>query len=846
MTDHAVADTAVSPLAGELPPDCQRDVNALRRFIHDVISEEAPSAAVPPTDVREVLLTGVTGFIGRFFLYELLRQDSRVVVHCLVRAEDSERGFDRVRQAMSEAEIWDDDFAPRIRAIPGDIGLSRFGLDDTEFDSLCGRIDAIYHLAADITLSSSYMAIREVNTLSLRNVLELCLRTRYKYLYYASSMGVFPQYFFSFAHEFKRSRIQHQMQPDLTRMKRMFPIGLLGYPWSKLVSEQILLFAQQAGMLLAVFRLPQTGLSSSGYTPAHDLSIKILAAVGEIGIMPKGFSFRSSNEVVDTVARICVAISLNASRRFTIYHCCNPELDHHDLEPADFGLYWPEVSYEAFKRACQVHGQRSPLHGHWAVLDHFGKYWFSRNKPVDQLPMCDRAIREDCPFPIKWMGPLTKLRRSHRWIRAHREDWPYTVHQSSLDFDGLISRAEQYARDEGAAFESVYPAWMREGLGQLVQALQEPGVRLQQDRLADTVYSLSRFLRGNAALAGERLRHPEIDRENVVRPVFIVGINRTGTTYLHRLLARDPRFWALRQYEYIEPVLPDGDYAGIGGTPADPRRIRTEEIFRASRFAEVFAGIHDFDMDEPEEDYPIFRMTFTSWVFLAQFPIPGYARWLAERGGCREAYDFHRRTMQHFNWQRRQRSPEHSGQWLLKMPFHLMELDTLMATYPDALFIQTHREPRQFMGSWNSLVERIRSLNSDRVIRSEVGAEQLSLMSRMLDRGTRFRESHPELEPRWVDVNYHELVRDPIAVVEAIYGRFGWSLTGAAANEMTGWLDQQAERRRQETRHRYTLEDYGLTHARVDAAFAGYAKFLATRNYVHDVKPTPSARRDTI
>jgi len=278
--------------------------------------------------------------------------------------------------------------------------------------------------------------------------------------------------------------------------------------------------------------------------------------------------------------------------------------------------------------------------------------------------------------------------------------------------------------------------------------------------------------------------------------------------------------------------------------PADPRRIRTEEIFRASRFAEVFTGIHDFDMDEPEEDYPIFRMTFTTWVFLAQFPIPSYARWLAVPGS-RAADGFHRRTMQHFNWQRRQRFPEHGGQWLLKMPFHLMELDTSMATYPDALFIQIHREPTQFMGSWNSLVERIRSLNSDRVVPSEVGAEQLSFMSRMLNRGIRFRESQPELESRWVDVNYHELVRDPMAVVEAIYGRFGWLLTRSAVNEMTGWLGQQAERRRRETRHQYTLDDYGLTHAGVDAAFAGYAKFLATRNYVHDMKPMLTTRCDT-
>lgn len=842
MPDHAVADTAVPPLTGVLPPDCQRDVDGLRRFVHDVISEESPSAAVAPTDVREVLLTGVTGFIGRFFLCELLRQNPHLVVHCLVRARDSEHGIDRVRAALSEAEIWDDAFEPRIRAVAGDIGLPQFGLDDITFDNLCERLDAIYHLAADITLSSSYKAIRDINALSLRNVLRLCLRTRYKYLFYASSMGVFPQYFFSFAHEFKQSQIGHQMQPDLTCMKRMFPIGLLGYPWSKLVSEQALLFAQQAGMPLAIFRLPQTGLSSTGYTPAHDLSIKILAAVGESGTMPKGFSFRSSNEVVDTVARVCVAVSLNTDRRFTIYQCCNPELDPHDLEPADFGLYWPEVSYQAFKRACQARGKESPLHGHWAVLDHFGKYWFSRNKPDGRLPMCDRAIREDCPFPITWMGALTKLRRSHRWIRAHRDVWPYSIHQSRLDLDGLMSRAARYAEDEGVAFDVAYPAWMREGLEQFIGALQGSGVRLQQDKLADTVYGLSRFLRGNAALAGERWRHPEIDREEVSRPVFIVGINRTGTTFLHRLLARDPRFRALRQYEYMEPVLPGGEYAAVGGTPDDPRRMRTEEVFLASRFAEVFAGVHDFDVNEPEEDFPIFRMTFTTWVFLVQFRIPGYARWLAERGSG-DAYRFHRRTIQHFNWQRRQGSPEHGGQWLLKMPFHLMELDTLMATYPDALFIQTHREPAQFMGSWNSLVERIRSLSNESVIRAELGAEQLSFMSRMLDRGTRFREAHPELESRWADVDYHELVQDPMAVVRAIYGRFGWPLTRSAEKEMVGWLDRQAERRRQEPRHRYSLEDYGLSPDEVDAAFAGYARFRATRSYVHDVEPTPSVSR---
>ncbi len=835
-SESAGAGTIVAPLAGVLPPDCQRDVKNLQRFAHRLISEEAPAPAVPLADVHEALLTGATGFVGRFFLCELLRQNPELVVHCLVRAKDSRHGLERIRAALRQAEIWDPAFAPRIVAVTGDIDRHRFGLDEAVFDALCHRMDAIYHLAADINLAASYSAIRETNTLSLRNVLELSLRTRYKHLFYISSMGVFPQYFFSFAHEFKQDHISHQMQPDVASMKRTFPIGLLGYPWSKLVSEQVLLFAQRAGMPLAIFRLPQTTLSSTGYTPKGDLSVRILAAVVDCGAMPNGFSFRSSNEVVDTVARICVAISLNPDRQFMIYHCCNPELGAYDLEPADFGVYWPEVSYDTFKRRCQSRSENSPLYGYWAVLDHFGKYWFSRNKPVERLPICDRAIRTDSPFPIEWMGALTKLRRSHRWIRAHQETWPYPIQQSRLDIDGLMARAARYADDEGTPFDRAYPGWMCQGLRQLVDALHAPEAKLLQDRLVDTVYDLNRFLRANAALAGERMRHPEIDREAVAKPVFIVGVNRTGTTYLHRLLARDPRFWSLRQYEYSEPVLADGDYAGVGGTLEDPRRARTEEVFRASRFAEILKGVHDFDVDEPEEDFPIFRMTFAAWVFAAQFHVPGYSRWLATTGS-REAYAFHRRTVQQFTWQRRQRDPERSGQWLFKMPFHLMELEELSKIYPDALFIQTHRDPTAFMGSWISLVDRVRSLSSEALHPVELGAEQLAFMSGMLDRGMRFRESRPALERRWLDVDYEDLVQDPIAVVRGIYGQFGWPIQQSTLDEMTEWVARQEGRRRRERRHRYRLEDYGLTPADVNSAFAGYIESRAGRKFVRGLDP---------
>lgn len=829
MMNETIADKGVAPLAGTLPPHCRQDVDNLRRFVRSVLGDGTPAEPVSPPEFREVLLTGATGFLGRFVLRDLLRHNAGLVVHCVVRADDAEHGLDRVRGALNEAGIWDNAFAPRIRIVVGDVSAVRFGLSEADFEVLCNRIDAVYHLAAEVNLASSYLAMRKANVFTTRNVIELCLRTRFKHLFYASTMGVFPQAFCGYSTEFGGSRIGHQMQPDLASMKRMFPIGWLGYPWSKLVSEQALLFAHAAGMPLAIFRFPRTGTASTGYTNPDDATVRILAAIVDVGMTPSGFTIQGSKEAVDTLGRICTAISMNPRRRSTIFHCCDTRPDYHDIELADFGLYLPEVSYQAFKRACVARGEHSPLHGYWALLDHFAPYWFSDREAIGSVPVCDRAIREDCPDPIRWPSLFTMLKRSNDWIRRHRQTWPYPVPQSRLEFDSLMVQAKRYADNAGVAFEGTFPSWMRRGLQQLVQALNSPDAALLEDRYPDVVFDLCRALRNVAALAGERRRHPEIERETIDRPVFIVGINRTGTTYLHRLMARDPRFWSLRSYEFMEPVLPAGDYATTACTSDDPRRAYFEEVLEASGIRETFAGIHHLDIDEPEEDFPILRLAFAAWTLTVRYHVPDYGRWLAD-SGSRHAYAYHRRVMQHYTWQRRQREPGPPRQWLFKMPGHLMELGALIEAYPDARFIQTHRDPKRFMGSWNNMVDRIRSRSSEPRPPDVFGAEQLDFMSGMLNKAVRFREAHPELEDRWVDVNYFDLVQNPLAVVRHIHDRFDWTLEQTAVDAMEDWRWRQAERRRSETRHRYDLQDFGLTPEAVDDAFAPYRKFITDRD----------------
>jgi len=825
-TAPAAARRPAPPLVGKLPPQCERDVTALRRFVRGTVTGAVPAEAVSHSEIRHVLVTGATGFVGRFLVRELLAHDAGLQVHCLVRAASGEEGLGRLRANMEHAEIWDDDFAPRMHVHTGDIAQPRLGLSRADFDDLCANIDAVYHLAATLSLAASYAAIRRVNASSLRNVLELCLRTRYKHLFYAGTMGIFPEYVCAFAHEYEGTRIAHQAQPDLESMKKTFPLGLLGYPWSKLVAEQALLFAQSAGLPVAVFRLGQTSMASTGYSQPSNISQRLYAAAADIGSIPAGFTLQSNNDPADTLSRICTDISLNPARQFTLYNCCNPTPSYRTVSLEEVGLDLPEVSYQVFKRACQARGDASPMAGYWPILDHFGRYWLRGTDAATSLPISDRAIREDCPGTIEWPGPLTRYVRYNRWVRTHREDWPHPRPSRSLDFDRLVKQARRYAGEKGVSFEDTYPEWMFEGMEQLVEALNSPEATLPDDRIGHIVFDMCRLLRNNAELAAERIRHPAIERQEIVRPVFIVGINRTGTTYLHRLIARDARFWSLRAYEYVEPVIAGGDYASLAGTPEDPRRPLAADVFQASGLIDSFKGTHQLGIDEPEEDMPILRLSFRAWMFATRHPIPTYERWL-EASGSRETYALHRRVMQHYTWQRRARDRGADGQWLFKMPAHLRELEALIEAYPDALFIQTHREPVQFMGSWCSLVERIRADVSKPRPPEVLGAEQLRAMSRLLDRAVAFRESHPELDDRWIDVSYYDLVEDPMAVVAQVYDRRGWPLRPEVVAAMEAWLDEQMERRRTEKRHTYDIADYGLTREAIDEAFVRYRDFLS-------------------
>ncbi|MGI9258278.1 MAG: sulfotransferase family protein, partial [Gammaproteobacteria bacterium] len=185
-----------------------------------------------------------------------------------------------------------------------------------------------------------------------------------------------------------------------------------------------------------------------------------------------------------------------------------------------------------------------------------------------------------------------------------------------------------------------------------------------------------------------------------------------------------------------------------------------------------------------------------------------------EQHGQQHAYEFHHRVLQHLQ----AKSP--AGRWVLKAPGHLFGLDELLARYPDARIVHTHRDPAAVMGSIASLVTVLRRAFSDHVDPAEIGNDWCRRWGDALDRSLSARDSHPETS--FFDLGYEDLVSDPLAVVERVYDFSGWTLRDAARTAMQRFLD--ANPKNKFGAHRYSLSGFGLERSRLRQRFAPYCE----------------------
>ena len=305
----------------------------------------------------------------------------------------------------------------------------------------------------------------------------------------------------------------------------------------------------------------------------------------------------------------------------------------------------------------------------------------------------------------------------------------------------------------------------------------------------------------------DRQRYPNISGQEIREPLFIVGLPRSGTSVLHRLLGADPEHRCPLMWEVRSPSPP---------TRADEKR-RIQSAMQSCKFfnwlVPTFRYVHVVGAEVPQECVSLMTPTFLSDQFDAMYYVPSYRAWFF-RQNLRAAYEYHRRFLQHLQFRRTGR------RWILKAPTHMFAMPALLSVYPDALFVQTHRTPVDAMASVSSLVTILRSAFSDAVDPLIVGREAIDYWSGTMQKFLRERD---RLENnRICDIQYDEIRRDPIGTVRQIYEYFGWSLSHEAERRMRVLVAGQAKR--QSANHRYDLSQFGSSAEEVLSMFAMYCQ----------------------
>ncbi|MFI5318125.1 MAG: sulfotransferase family protein, partial [Myxococcota bacterium] len=292
---------------------------------------------------------------------------------------------------------------------------------------------------------------------------------------------------------------------------------------------------------------------------------------------------------------------------------------------------------------------------------------------------------------------------------------------------------------------------------------------------------------------------------------------RTGTTLLYSLLALDPAHRSPLSWEVDDPCPP----AEGASYASDPRIAKSEWRFSQLRqLARGIQAIHPVGAALPQECIVITASEFTSIRFEMCFDVPTYQRWLleAEMTGC---YEWHRRFLQHMQ------SRYARERWVLKSPGHLGTIDALLAAYPDALIVQTHRDPRRVVPSVSSLEWTLRQVASDARDPHALGRQQLHAWSQTLRNGMRARERRIAQADQFLDLHFHEITADAVGCMRRIYDHFGLALTPELERSMRGYV--AAHPREEHGAHRYTLEGFGLRAEEVDDAFADYTARYAVK-----------------
>jgi hypothetical protein len=379
-------------------------------------------------------------------------------------------------------------------------------------------------------------------------------------------------------------------------------------------------------------------------------------------------------------------------------------------------------------------------------------------------------------------------------------------HASGLQLDAILEESRK--RTDGLTEFGDGP--FVEGLTRLLDSLEGDarlnaiGEMIARERVLTHTVNRLHYVR-------DRELYPEIARQKIVKPVFIVGMPRTGSTILHDILAQDPRSRAPLTWEAMFPSPPPTPESFV----SDPRIEACDATFPSVDLQiPAFKAMHPMGARLSQECVTMMGETMITPLFHNQFRVPTYQDWCDREADWSHVYEFHEMQLQHLG------SRHMLDRWVLKTGAHMWGLEYLLQTYPDARIVFTHRDPVKSMTSYASLTALVRSMGSDEVDPVEIAADWTARIRRVLEHAIDVRDQGEYPDALFYDMRFSNFVGDQFGEIEKIYAAFEIPMTDAAADAMKAFIADNPKDKH--GIHRYRPEEFGVVPDEIRDTFRTY------------------------
>lgn len=349
---------------------------------------------------------------------------------------------------------------------------------------------------------------------------------------------------------------------------------------------------------------------------------------------------------------------------------------------------------------------------------------------------------------------------------------------------------------------------VRPGLTELIQSVREVD-DLNENGLNRVLFTIHDDLARLKQISDDRQRYPEIAEVEIKQPLFILGLPRCGTSVLHALINEDPDVRCPLQWEVAYPSPP-------------PERTTETTDPRIEKYFDYLRQLVGGDLGEVMKAHPISAMipqecgSFMTTSFQSSnvnmlSRLPRFYDWF-KGVDATFRYEVHKMWLQHLGWKNPRKH------WVLKIQEHMYKMRELRTVYPDAIFIQPHRDPTQVIASISQLMYALRQPAYDEPGKDKIGHEFLNLWSDGIEAMMDYRDATPDLPIH--DMRYKELIADPVATIRKAYAQFGRELTDEGAEGVLRWLRENPADKH--GKRSYSLEEFGLDEKTVRDRFARY------------------------